>query len=232
MAFRSIRTGLRRLFRKADVERDLDDEIGHYLEMSTREHMRHGLTRDRAERAARLALGGVESTKEEMRAGGWEARFETLWRDTRYALRGLRRNPGFAVVAIVTLALGIGATTAMFSVVNAVMLRPLPYRGPGQLALIWTDDTRRGLHTEPTASLTIADWRAANHTLADVAFYNTQRATTNERGARDRTMSAFVSGNMFAVLGIPAAQGRLTCWAERSPSKMPARAPGSSGLSA
>jgi hypothetical protein len=208
MPFRSIARGLRRLFRRDAAERDLDDEIAHYLEMSRREQMRAGVPGDRAERAARVAFGGVESAKELVRSAGWEARVETLWQDARYAMRGLRRSPGFAAVAIVTLALGIGANTAMFSVLNTVMLRPLPYRDPGRLALIWTDDVRRGLHTERTAFLTITDWRAASRTLEEVAFYNAQRATLVDATGRDRSRSALVSGNLFTVLGVPAAQGR------------------------
>ena len=98
MALRSITRGLRRLFRKDVAERDLGDEVAHYLEMSTREHMRAGLTRDQAERAARLAFGSVESAKEQVRSAGWESGLETLWQDMRYAGRGLRRNPGFAIV--------------------------------------------------------------------------------------------------------------------------------------
>ena len=200
MALRSIARGLRRLLRKDVAERELDDEVAHYLELSTREQ---------AERAARVAFGGVEAAKEHVRSAGWESGLETLWQDTRYALRGLRRNPGFAIVATLTLALGIGANTAMFSVVNAVMLRPLPYRDADRLALVWTDDVRRGLHTEHTAFLTITDWRNANRSLADVAFYHTQRATLAGADGRERTLGALVSGNLFTVLGVPAARGRI-----------------------
>jgi predicted permease len=205
---RQLSAGLRTIFRKDAVEHELDDEIKHYIEMATRERMRQGLSRAEAERAVRIQFGGVESAKEVVRTGGWESAVETWWQDFRYALRGLRRNPAFTAVAALTLALGIGANTAMFSVVNAVMLRPLPYHDAGRLALIWTDDIRRGLHTEQTAYRTIGDWRAGNRTLADIAFFNVGRATLANADGFERSRSAFVSGNLFAVLGTSALRGR------------------------
>jgi predicted permease len=208
MFARSVIDGLRRLFRKDEVEDDLSDEVDHYLEMAAREHMRRGLSRAEAERAARIDFGGIEAVKEQVRGGGWEAAVDALWRDMRIGARGLRRNPAFTVVAVLTLALGIGANTAMFSVVNAVILRPLPYRDAQRLVLIWTDDVRRGLHQERTATSTIGDWREGNHTLADIAFYNVGRATLGG-AVRERSRRAFVSGNLFAVLAVSPARGRV-----------------------
>jgi hypothetical protein len=130
---RTITSGLRTLFRKEEVERELDDEVTQYVEAATQAHMRAGLSREAAARAARIDVGGVEATKENVRSSGWDATVETVLRDVRYAARGLARNPGFTIVVLLTLA-GIGVNTVMFSVVNAVMLRPLPYRDAGRLA--------------------------------------------------------------------------------------------------
>jgi predicted permease len=214
---RTITSGLRTLFRKHDVERDLDDEVAQYLEMATRENQRAGMSPEAAARAARIALGGVDATKEIVRSGGWEAGVETLWQDVRYAVRGLRRNPAFTTIALVTLALGVGANTAMFSVVNAVMLRPLPYRNANRLAIIWTDDTRRGLHQEATAYRTIVDWKSNARAFSDIAFFSTQRIASvgnDPARSRERTRSGLVSANFFSVLGVAPLLGRAITQAD------------------
>ena len=208
MLHRSIVGGLRRLLRRGVADRELDDEVAHYLEMATREHMHRGLSRADAERAARVEFGSVDNAKEVVRGGGWEAVIDSVLRDVRYAVRGLRRSPGFALAAALTLGLGIGVDTAMFSVVDGVMLRPLPYREANRLALIWTDDARRGLHEERSAWLTVGDWRAMSHTLSALAYFSAERATLSGAGPRERTRRAFVSGNLFSVLGVRPAVGR------------------------
>jgi len=205
---RSLRFGLRRLFNRDASERDLTDEVQHLLEMTADEYVRRGLTREEATRRARAEFGGVESVKEQVRTGGWEAAVESLWRDLRYACRGLARNPVFALVVIATLALGIGASTAMFSVLNAVMLRPLPYADADRLTLLWTDDVKRGLHTENTAYGTIADWRQQASTFEAIAYFSAGRATLGTGETAERTRAALVSGNLFPLLGPAPSLGR------------------------
>jgi putative ABC transport system permease protein len=205
---RSLRFGLRRLLNPNASDRELTGEVQAMLEMIADEHVRRGLSRQQAMRQAQLDLGGAESVKEQLRTDGWEAAIESAWRDLRYAGRGMVRNPTFTFVVVATIALGIAANTAMFSVLNAVMLRPLPYADAGRLSLLWTDDVKRGLHTENTAYATITDWQRGNRTFEEIAFFNSGRATVGTGPTGDRTKAAHVSGNLFQVLGVAPAAGR------------------------
>src|SRR5438874_12500996 len=132
---RNITRGLRSLFRKDQVDQELDEELRAYQEMAADEKMKDGLSRKEALRAVRLERGSLEITKGVVRSGGWESFVETCWRDLRIASRMLRKSPGFTVVAVLTLALGIGVNTAIFSALNATIFHPLAYENPEQLVI-------------------------------------------------------------------------------------------------
>src|SRR5262245_14918985 len=127
---------LRSLFRRNQVEQELDEELRYHIERQIEENIAKGMTPEEARYAALLALGGVERRKEECRDMRRLRLIEDLAQDVRYGLRTLRKSPGFTAVAAVSLALGIGATTAIFSVVDALMLRRLPVRNPEQLVML------------------------------------------------------------------------------------------------
>jgi predicted permease len=207
---RALTAGLRALFRKAEAERDLDGEVQHFIEMGTRERLRAGLSPEQALRAARMEVGGVEGVKELVRSGGWETNVESWWQDLAYGIRALRRHPAFTIVAVLTLALGVGASSAMFSVVNGVILRPLPYAHPRQLVMLWTDDVKRGIHESPTAIQTIDDWRADRTHFADIAVYRRNSVTvTTGAGDPERVRTVFAAPNLFPLLGVLPGAGRF-----------------------
>ena len=134
--FRRFIGGLKGLIRSRRVEQELDEELRAYLESDVEAKVRAGMTPGDARRAARVAPGAIEAVKDHTRGVGWEATVEQTWRDVRYGARTLRRSPAFAAVVVFTLTLGIGANTAIFSAVNAIMLRTLPAERPAELVAL------------------------------------------------------------------------------------------------
>src|SRR5579862_615020 len=136
--------GLKALFHRDQRSRELDEELSSYLEAAIQEKVRGGMSYTDAIRAARVEMGSMEAAKQEVRSSGWESVAESLWQDIRYGVRQLLRSRGFSTVAIVTLALGIGANTAIFSVVYGVLLQPLPFRDAARLVLLHETTPRIG----------------------------------------------------------------------------------------
>ena len=146
--FSRVIGGLRGLLQKNRAEQDLDDELRDYLETAVEQKMSAGMSRDAAVRAARVEIGSVDAVKDRVRDVGWESVVESVWQDVRFASRMLRRQPAFTAAAVATLALGIGGTTAIFSVVDALFLRaPDAVVGPGVRAQA-VHQARRGPHAD------------------------------------------------------------------------------------
>jgi putative ABC transport system permease protein len=206
---RRVAGGLRALFQRARVEQELDAELREFFEAAVERKMRDGLRREDAVRAARVELGSVAAVKDRVRDAGWESLVESIWQDVRYGGRLLRRSPGFTATAIAILALGIGANTAIFTLINAIMLRPLPVRAPEQLVEPLnkhpTDPRRNGFSWEFYEHV-----RDHNHVFTDVIGLSPARFEVTRDGAEAETLDGeYVVGTLFPVLGLKPAIGRL-----------------------
>src|ERR1700692_3711413 len=186
---------LTNVFRSSRVNRDLDDELLFHIEARTEEFVRRGMTREQANKAARHDLGGVERVKEDCREAGMSQLLETTLQDVRYGLRVLRKNPGFASMAIVTLALGIGVNTAIFSVVYGVLLRPLPYKNGGQLIILHQQGGQGRLANVPFSGKEVFQYRDQNHTLESVVEHHTMFFLLLGKDTAERVQTAVVSAN-------------------------------------
>jgi putative ABC transport system permease protein len=206
---RNIRNGLRSLFRTERVDRELTEELGTYLEMQASEKIKRGMSRKDALRAVRLERGSLEITKEVVRSGGWESFAETCWQDMRFASRTLRKSPGFTAVAVLTLALGIGATTSIFSVVNAVLLRPLPYADPAQLVFVSEAKPDTGVSGLGMSYPSFAELRDANHLFRAMAGFGGHSLVLTAYGEASEVSTVTLTPDFFSVLAAEPLLGRV-----------------------
>jgi predicted permease len=194
------------IFYERHSERDLDEELQHHIELKTRENVEAGMSPEEARYAALCAFGGVEQKKEACRDTDRLRWVEDLIQDLRYGLRQLRRNPGFTAVAIITLALGIGANTAIFSVVNAVLLKPLPYPHPHQLVEVWRTHGRGWVGSVSIPDLN--DWQEQNTVFQGISAYSSARFNLRSKSAPQTVSGAYVSANFFTVMQAAPLVGR------------------------
>jgi hypothetical protein len=190
-------------------EAELSEELRSHLEMLADEKMRSGMSPEEARRQAMLKLGSNTQIQEAYRDQAGLPFFEVLLQDVRYCIRTLRRYPGFAAIAIITLALGIGANTAIFSIVNGVLLRPLPYAHPEQLVSAYS--TFKGLGNFIDGSTSPPDFRtlrAQNHTLSGLSAYYAWAWNLTGGQNPERLQSLVVSADYFTTLGVEPALGR------------------------
>jgi predicted permease len=205
---RRLTGGLRALVRRSRAERELDAELRTFLETSVEEKIRRGLSPQEARRAARVEMGSLDAVKDRVRDVGWESIVESIWRDARYAVRSLRRAPGFTVVAILTLSLGIGANTAIFSVIQALLLRPLPVPHADQLVqlfLVRPDQRPANAFSYPFVNALAA----RRDIFAGVFGFAATAVSVGESGTVEQVDGAWVSGEYYETLGLVPAAGRL-----------------------
>jgi putative ABC transport system permease protein len=200
---------LRALFRRKSVETELDEELRAHFEHHVEKYVQSGLAVEEARRRARLEFGGLDQVKEECRDARGVNLIETTLQDIRYGLRKLAGSPGFTAVAVATLALGIGANTLIFSVVNAAILHPLPFRDAGRLVTQWATSPTVG-YSGP-GSLTDKDymeWRDQNRVFSDIAAFRGQPTNLTGVGEPVRLIGATITASLLHVLEVNPALGR------------------------
>ncbi len=195
------------LFNRRRKDRELDDEIESHLHLHIEENVRIGMTPAEARRQAMIRLGGIESTKEAYRDQRGLPVLETIWQDIRYGARMLRKNPGFTAVAVLTLALGIGANTAIFSIVDAVLLRPLAYPDSGRL--VWLAERGPDWSGGPIAYPNFADWRNQQSVFEGFGVFTGSSFTLTGAGEPVRLAGVMMSADVFAALRTQPEIGRV-----------------------
>src|SRR6204780_1846777 len=205
------RSAIDNLTKSSEQSRDLDEEIRAHLELLAEEKMAKGMDPEQARREARIEAGGIEQVKENVRSSRAGAWLDVLGQDGGFGIRVLIKNPGFTLVAVLALALGIGANTAMFSIVNSVLLRPLPYAQPDRLVKIWTRFTNIGLPDDQNwiSAPEFRDITELNKSLSDVAAFTNVNFNVTTSGTANRVLGAQVSPSFFGILGVNAERGRV-----------------------
>jgi putative ABC transport system permease protein len=205
----SVVAGLQTLFRKKQVEREMDEELRGYVDAAVQEKMRAGMSQEKALRAARVEMGSMDAVKEEIRSVGWESALGSFWRDIRYGLRQLGCNPGFVAIAVLTLALGSGANTAVFSVINAALLKPLPYPQPKRLVLVWESAPFFGLHDSPVAPANYADWKARSRSFEEMGALEDRSYSLTGDGPPEVVEGSLTTASVWRALRIKPKSGRV-----------------------
>jgi len=203
-----LRTGLRALLRKSEMEREMDDELRYHIEQQTEQNIRLGMDPEEALYAALKSFRGVEQAKEMSRDARGVRWLEEFWQDLRYGARMLLKNPAFSITAISILAIGIGANTAIFSVVYAVILRPLPYAESERLAMIKEDLPAQGIPDVGASMPDFLEWRNRNRIFDQLEAFSTDSYDISSNGDPERVGGAQISAELFPFLGVAPVQGR------------------------
>jgi predicted permease len=209
----------RNLFHKDQMDQELTEEVRAYLELLVEEKIKKGLKPEEARRAALIELGGEEQVKESVREIRMGHYIETIWQDLRYGARMLTKSPGFTAVAVLSLALGIGANTAIFSVVYGLLLRPLPYPNSDRLVTMLQAYPQKGLDSWGLCQANIAIYRDRNQVFEKFAAYSSAGYNLKAGNEPERLRAATVTADFFDVLGVQPALGRIFRLEEDAPGK-------------
>lgn len=205
--WRQVSRGLRILTHRHAADQDVADEVHHFLEEAAAESVTRGLSSEEARRAAKLEVGNVDAVREQIRAAGWENMVASFLADLRFSLRMLRKAPGFATVAVLTLALGIGANTAVFSVIDSVILRPLPFAHSDRL--VWFNGKFSFSDLADVSPPDFRDYRTSNQSFDRLVAMNNDPSPSNLSGdCSQQVLVSLVTADFFEALGITPIVGR------------------------
>src|SRR5580704_15258611 len=204
----SISNRLRSLFRRDTVEQEIGSELHFHIERQVEENILAGMNPQEARRAASREFGGVEQVKEECRDTRRANYLENLLKDVRYGFRMLRKSPSFTFFAVAVLALGIAANSAIFSIADAILVRPLPYRDANRLVMIWEDSSAYGFPKDTPAPGNFSDWKSRNQVFEDVAAISDGSFNLTGSGNPENLIGKWATANLFSVLGVSPALGR------------------------
>jgi putative ABC transport system permease protein len=212
------------LFSRQRQDRELDEEIEGHIQSHIEENLRLGMTPEEARRQAMIRLGGIEATKEAYRQQRGLPLLDVVFQDVLYGARMLRKNPGFTTVAVLTLGLGIGSCTAIFSLINAALLRELPFPKSDNLVVIWAVNPglKLGMTQVPPANADIAAWREPSQSFLRVAAFAPRAADVTGQGDTERVGAAGVTAGLFETLGVAPMLGRTFTREEGAPGGSPA----------
>jgi putative ABC transport system permease protein len=200
--------GWKRFFKRRAWDEERARELEAYLQIETDENLARGMAPDEARYAAKKKLGNTMLIREEIYRINSIGLLETVWQDVKVAGRGLRKSPAFTFFAVAILALGIAANTAIFSLADAVLLRPLPYADANRLVMVWEDATSYGFPQDTPAPGNFSDWRARNHVFDDIAAFKWDNLNLAGEGNPEHLIGQAISANLFSVLGISPFLGR------------------------
>jgi predicted permease len=198
----SLIARLRGMLRRERLDQELDEELRSHLEMRAADNLAAGMSSEEARREAQKRFGNTTHLKEDVRdvdIVGW---LDEAARDFRYALRMLKRNPGFTAVAVLTFALGIGANTAIFSVINSVLLRPLPYHDPERLVMVWESNSQQRNPHNTVSPPNYLDWQSRSTVFSAMSFFFDERSNLTGNGDPEEVVVQSVSTNFFSLLGV------------------------------
>ncbi|MGH9752321.1 MAG: ADOP family duplicated permease [Blastocatellia bacterium] len=209
MMLSKLRTGLRAVLRKSEMERELDEELRHHIEQQTEQNIRLGMNPEEARYAALRAFGGVEQSKERSRDARGMRWLEELWQDLRYGARMLAKNPGFAMISALTLALGIGANSAIFSVVNSVLLNPFAYPDADRIMYLSQYELSQPEYPRGVSYPNFLDWQKQQTVFTHLAAARPQRFNLTGGAEPELAYGAFISPEAFSLFAVPPYLGRV-----------------------